>query len=104
MNYQISDNMKTMQGSAIREMFKTMAKPGIISFAGGNPSPLTFPVEEIREIAQRVLTDQPSLCLQYGITEGYTPLIEAVEATAEKAGHLPGRLADHHHHRRSAGA
>ena len=37
MQYHISDTMKTMQGSAIREMFKTMAKPGIISFAGGNP-------------------------------------------------------------------
>ena len=51
MQYHISDTMKHMQGSAIREMFKTMAKPGIISFAGGNPSPLTFPVEEIKEIA-----------------------------------------------------
>ena len=46
MQYHISDTMKTMQGSAIREMFKTMAKPGIISFAGGNPYPLTFPVDE----------------------------------------------------------
>ena len=50
MQYHISDNIKTMKGSAIREMFKTMAKPGIISFAGGNPSPLTFPVEEIKEM------------------------------------------------------
>ena len=86
MQYHISDTMKNMQGSAIREMFKTMAKPGIISFAGGNPSPLTFPVDEIKEIAQKVLTEMPSLCLQYGITEGYTPLIEQVEARLKKQG------------------
>ncbi len=86
MKYHISDTMKTMQGSAIREMFKTMAKPGIISFAGGNPSPLTFPVDEIKEIAQRVLTQMPSLCLQYGITEGYTPLIQKVEERLRQQG------------------
>lgn len=86
MKYQISDNMQRVQGSAIREMFKTMAKPGIISFAGGNPSPATFPVEEIKEIAQRVLTEMPNLCLQYGITEGYTPLIEKVEERLKKQG------------------
>ena len=86
MNYNISDNMANVKGSAIREIFKMINKPDIISFAGGNPSPDTFPKKEINEIVNDVLTKNPDMCLQYGITEGYTPLIEKVEQRLKKQG------------------
>lgn len=58
----------------IRQMFKLMAKPGIISFAGGAPDPKLFPKEELAEIAARILREQGEFALQYGVTEGYDPL------------------------------
>ena len=85
MKYEISNRMKDMQGSAIREIFKYAADPTIISLAGGNPAPELFPNEELSKIAERVLREQPVLALQYGITEGYPVLREAVKARlAEK--------------------
>ncbi|MBP5617703.1 MAG: PLP-dependent aminotransferase family protein, partial [Clostridia bacterium] len=78
MEYHISDRMAPMQGSAIREIFKYAADPSVISLAGGNPAPELFPSEALAEIAGEVLRTQPVTALQYGITEGYAPLKEAV--------------------------
>ena len=86
MEYRISDNMKNVKGSAIREIFKLASKPGVISFAGGNPSPLTFPVDEIKKIAMEVLENDPVTCLQYGITDGFVPLKEQVLKRLENKG------------------
>lgn len=88
MEYTVSDNMKNVKGSAIREIFKTVNKPGMISFAGGNPSPLTFPVEEIKKIVSEALEKDSVTCLQYGVTEGYAPLVEQVEKRLSKQGIL----------------
>ena len=65
-----------VETSAIRELFKLLGKPGIISFAGGFPDSAMFDVQGIREASQRVLTDQPGAALQYGATEGHPPLRE----------------------------
>ena len=79
--------MKDMQGSAIREIFKAAADPQTISLAGGNPAPETFPNKELAGIAKRLLEEQPVLALQYGVTEGYPKLREAIRARlAEKEG------------------
>lgn len=78
MNYALSDNIKDMKPSAIREIFKSLGTPGAISFAAGNPSPESFPVEDIRRISDRILAENASASLQYGTTEGYMPLREAV--------------------------
>lgn len=88
MEYIVSDNMKNVKGSAIREIFKMANKPDVISFAGGNPSPLTFPVEEIKQIVSEALENNSTTCLQYGVTEGYTPLVEQVEKRLKKQGIL----------------
>ena len=69
-----SDKVKHMEGSAIREIFKILGKPGIISFAGGAPDANLFPTEELAEIAADVLKNQGKVALTYGVTEGYTPL------------------------------
>jgi len=75
--------MANLKPSAIRELFKITGQPGVISFAAGNPSPDAFPSGELCELAARILTDKPDFVLQYGITEGYMPLREAVAQRLE---------------------
>ena len=70
-------------GSAIREIFKMIAQPGMISFAGGNPSPAALPDETVRRIAGDVLRDDGKTILQYGATEGYRPFLESLKPYAE---------------------
>ncbi len=65
---------RRMKSSAIRELLKLTENPEIISFAGGMPAPEIFPAEEFKEASIRVLRDTAPLALQYGATEGYTPL------------------------------
>ena len=79
MEYTVSNRMSTIKGSAIREIFKYAADPEVISLAGGNPAPELFPAEALAQIANEMLTKQTTLSLQYGVTEGYTPLREAIK-------------------------
>ena len=76
MPLQFADRLKNVETSAIRELFKLLGKPGIISFAGGFPDPAMFDVEGIREASAKALRDEPGAALQYGATEGYGPLRE----------------------------
>ena len=75
-----------MNPSAIREILKVTEQPGIISLAGGLPSPDSFPIEAMREATQRVLRDQPHEALQYAASEGYGPLREWVAAELASQG------------------
>jgi 2-aminoadipate transaminase len=75
-----------MNSSVIRDLLKLVDKPGIISLAGGLPSPETFPVDAMREASDRVLRDTPREALQYGPTEGHAPLREWVAADLAKQG------------------
>ena len=72
-DHRYAQRTQRMKASAIRELLKITENPEIISFAGGLPAPDIFPIEEIREACNRVLTDQSALALQYGATEGYAP-------------------------------
>ena len=69
-----------MNPSVIREILKVTEKPGIISFAGGLPSPKTFPVSAFREACDKVLREDGHAALQYAASEGYAPLREMVAA------------------------
>lgn len=73
-NWQFSATAQAMKSSAIREILKITMRPDVISFAGGLPSPATFPVEEMRAAFDRVLTRHGKVALQYGPTDGYEPL------------------------------
>jgi DNA-binding transcriptional MocR family regulator len=73
---QFADRLNNVETSAIRELFKLLGKPGIISFAGGFPDSAMFDVEGIREASARALHEEPGAALQYGATEGYNPLRE----------------------------
>lgn len=79
MQYKISENMDGVQGSIIRELFKLAKDPNMIAFGGGNPSAESFPVEEIAEIAARAFKEHAVSILQYGLSEGYTPLRETMK-------------------------
>ncbi len=65
-----------VETSAIRELFKLLAKPGIISFAGGFPDASMFDVDGIKAATDKALGDTAGAVLQYGATEGYNPLRE----------------------------
>ncbi|KNZ31294.1 MAG: 2-aminoadipate aminotransferase [Methylibium sp. NZG] len=67
-----------MNPSVIREILKVTERPGIISLAGGLPSPDSFPIDAMREATTRVLRDAPREALQYAASEGYAPLREWV--------------------------
>jgi 2-aminoadipate transaminase len=75
-----ADRLNNVETSAIRELFKLLGKPGIISFAGGFPDSAMFDVAGIKEAANQALTDEPGAALQYGATEGYNPLREQLAA------------------------
>lgn len=77
MNYQFSKSMEGFSSSAVREILKLTQGNSIISFAGGLPAEEYFPLAAVGEAFQRVL-QQGNSALQYGLTEGYTPLREAI--------------------------
>ena len=93
MSYEISDRMANLKPSAIREMLKATADPNVISFAAGNPAPDAFPVESISKIASDIFREDPIGALQYGITEGYTPLRDELK-TYLKSKHNMGHQND----------
>ncbi len=83
-----ADRLNHVETSAIRELFKLLGKPGIISFAGGFPDSAMFDVGGIREATSRALAEEPGGALQYGATEGYQPLREQLSAfMAAKGAH-----------------
>jgi 2-aminoadipate transaminase len=80
MPLQFADRLNNVETSAIRELFKLLGKPGIISFAGGFPDSAMFDVEGLKEASAKALAEEPGGALQYGATEGYNPLREQLAA------------------------
>ena len=74
-----------VSGSAIREIFKLIAQPGMISFAGGNPAKSALPDDVCAQIAEEVLQRDGKAILQYGATEGYPPLLESLRTYVQDA-------------------
>lgn len=80
LQYTFSNRISELKPSAIREILKVTQDPNIIPFAAGNPAPEAFPVAEMSEISARIFKESPASALQYGVSEGYTPLREAIKA------------------------
>ena len=80
MTFQMARRAERMNPSVIREILKITEQPGVISLAGGLPSPDSFPIEAMSEASQRVLREQPREALQYAASEGFGPLREWVAA------------------------
>lgn len=83
---QFASRLDNVETSAIRELFKLLGKPGIISFAGGFPDSAMFDVEGLKEASQKALTEEPGGALQYGATEGYEPLRTQLSAFMKTKG------------------
>lgn len=79
-----ANRAENMKPSAIREILKSMSDPTLISLAGGNPDPESFPAAQMSEIASELFEKDSARALQYGITEGYTPLREQMKDRLEK--------------------
>ncbi len=86
MEHLYSDRVKQLKASEIREILKLTQRPDIISFAGGLPAPELFPIDAMKVVAQKVLTDMGREALQYGTTEGYDPLREKIAERMRRTG------------------
>ena len=82
----LADRTELMKANAIREILKVVSQPGMVSLAGGIPSPESFPMDILSELTDRVLTKYASQALQYDLTEGFIPLREQVSLLLESRG------------------
>ncbi|MFA9274167.1 MAG: PLP-dependent aminotransferase family protein [Candidatus Aquirickettsiella gammari] len=83
--WKFSERAEQLQSSAIREILKVTMRPEVISFAGGLPSPETFPVDRMRAAFDKVLLENGKTALQYGTTDGYAPLREFIAKSLSTA-------------------
>lgn len=74
------------QGEFTASILAAAASPDLISFAGGLPNPVSFPVEEMDKAAHKVLEQNGVMALQYSGTQGYLPLREWVAKRYETMG------------------
>ncbi len=84
MQYIFSDKIANLRPSAIREILKAPSDANTVSFAAGNPSPESFPVRELADLAADLFAHESTAALQYGVTEGYEPLRRAVAERQRK--------------------
>ncbi len=94
MNFVFPKRIAELNPSAIREILKSAAGKNVIPFSAGNPAPEAFPVKEIAEISNRILTTQANAALQYGVTEGYTPLVNHLKQYMAEKYHVGGEGTD----------
>lgn len=83
--YRFNKAFEAPGGSAIRELFKYLARPGMISFAGGYPAPALFDAEGLASATAMAMAE-PGSCLQYGATEGTPALREQLAALMARRG------------------
>lgn len=77
-NWKLAGRAAKMNPSVLREILKLADQPGIISLAGGLPSPKTFPISAFADACAHVLANDGAAALQYAASEGYAPLRQAV--------------------------
>jgi len=77
-NSKFSEISKGLKGSAVRELLKYAEKPDVISFGGGMPNPLSFPIKDVEDIVHYILENYGAKALQYGSTEGVEELRELI--------------------------
>jgi len=77
-NWTLAARAAKMNSSAIREILKLTDRPGIISMAGGLPSPAGFPITAFTAACNAVMERDGAAALQYSTTEGFPALRQAI--------------------------
>lgn len=80
--YELSSKIANLKPSLVREILKAASVPGTIAFAAGNPASEAFPIDDVKRISSEIFANDPILALQYGVTEGYGPLIDELTSFA----------------------
>ncbi len=80
-----ADRMELVRPSAIRDLLRFGADPELISFGGGYPDPALFPMAQMREIYDELLSGSPSV-LQYTVSAGMPRLCQQVADRAARDG------------------
>ena len=73
-----SDRILNTPSSFIRDILKVADAPDVISFAGGLPNPVSFPIEALQQSIDGAIKKNGSRLFQYSTTEGYLPLREMI--------------------------
>ncbi len=73
-----SDRIHKTKSSFTREILKVTETSNVISFAGGLPNPISFPINELSEASERIIRSSGEKVFQYSTTEGYLPLRQAI--------------------------
>lgn len=84
---QLSNTAKATGDSFVRNILALTQKPGVISFAGGLPDPLLFPLTPISSTIKEILDEQSPNIFQYGPTAGYLPLREIIASQYNQKGY-----------------
>ncbi|ADK82997.1 aminotransferase-like domain-containing protein [Sediminispirochaeta smaragdinae] len=92
--FRYAERTECMESSILREILKVTAQPGMISLAGGLPSPDAFPVELVKELCDKALTTWKDSILQYGTSEGFAPLLEALSDYLKNDRHIKSAETD----------
>ena len=69
-----SDKILNTPSSFIRNILKVTDAPDVISFAGGLPNPISFPIDEMQQSINHAIEENGAKLFQYSTTEGYLPL------------------------------
>ncbi|MFB7159706.1 PLP-dependent aminotransferase family protein [Lysinibacillus sp. NPDC056232] len=81
---QFSEKILNTPSSFIRNILKVTESEDVISFAGGLPNPISFPVEALKASANKAISENGSRLFQYSGTQGYAPLREYIAAKYQR--------------------
>lgn len=81
---EFSEKILNTPSSFIRNILKVTESDDVISFAGGLPNPISFPIEALKASASHAITENGSRLFQYSSTQGYAPLREYIAAKYQR--------------------
>ncbi|HYV05818.1 MAG TPA: PLP-dependent aminotransferase family protein, partial [Blastocatellia bacterium] len=82
----LSELGRRIRPNAIRKLTALLGNKEVISLAAGAPSAETFPIEELAEIASRIIRERGPVALQYGPTKGQPALVDSVVSLLRERG------------------
>lgn len=87
----LAHRTQNMGANVIREILKVVSQPGMVSLAGGIPSPESFPMQILSNLTMKVIEKYSSTAFQYDLTEGFIPLRVALADYLKDKGICPNQ-------------